>query len=472
MSATVAAAPVAAAEGVRLAQRPNWVLATLLVTIWFAVLAFGGTERASFALVEIALAITAVVLLCRHDGSRFAIPIPVAAFLAVLVGAPLLELCPLPAFLVRWHFGKDLTGGGSFAFLSIERFATCVEFLNVLTCVLAFLLCFRLARRPQAIRRMVLGLSGLGLTEAIYGLVQYLSGWQRIFGYVKTYDLEEATGTYINRNHYAGLLEMVLPLTFALAFYELNRIPSTAHPAWSRWRRFAASPNLSSLVLWLAIAAVILAALIFSRSRMGILSACLGLFFIVFLAARPAGTGRSGTALGAVLLAAALALAMWIGTGTVLERFQTVSEEYSHGDSTRPGIWRDTLHLIALHPWLGTGLGTFPTAYTQVQTAFLNKTVNHAHNDYLELASDLGVPVAVLITLGFAFALRRAVSVYRFAPARFDRYVGLGCAGSISSILVHSLADFNLYIPANRLVFAAILGITMSLPLRRQGAAA
>jgi hypothetical protein len=57
------------------------------------------------------------------------------------------------------------------------------------------------------------------LFEAFYGLIQYLTDWQQIFTYVKKFDLEEATGTYINRNHYAGLLEMILPFSLALLFF-------------------------------------------------------------------------------------------------------------------------------------------------------------------------------------------------------------------------------------------------------------
>jgi hypothetical protein len=68
-------------------------------------------------------------------------------------------------------------------------------------------------------------LVALGTFEALYGLVQYLTGWQRIFGYVKKYNLEEATGTYINRNHFAGFLEMVIPFGVALVLYENAKLP-------------------------------------------------------------------------------------------------------------------------------------------------------------------------------------------------------------------------------------------------------
>jgi O-antigen ligase len=119
--------------------------------------------------------------------------------------------------------------------------------------------------------------------------------------------------------------------------------------------------------------------------------------------------------------------------------------------------------LIEGHPLLGSGLGTFPVAFTAVQSTFLGKFVNHAHNDYLEIANDLGIPVAILlfasIVMLFARLARRMVS----ADVRFERAVALGCMGSIAAILLHSLTDFNLYIPANALLFSLVLGLASAM---------
>jgi O-antigen ligase len=127
-------------------------------------------------------------------------------------------------------------------------------------------------------------------------------------------------------------------------------------------------------------------------------------------------------------------------------------------------IWRDDLRLIRQHPWLGTGLGTFPVAFTAVQTTFLGEFVNHAHNDYLELAGDLGVPAALALIAGIFFVFVRAVRTFLFGEGNFERIVALGCAGSITAMLLHAMADFNLYIPGNALVFSIILGLGISTP--------
>jgi O-antigen ligase len=126
-------------------------------------------------------------------------------------------------------------------------------------------------------------------------------------------------------------------------------------------------------------------------------------------------------------------------------------------------LWRDTARLVGAHPLIGSGLGTFPVAFTAVQTTFLGKFVNHAHNDYLELASDLGIPAALLffgsVVLLLTNLAKRAVS----SEAGFEKAVALGCLGSIAAILLHSLTDFNLYIPANALLFSLILGLAAAI---------
>ena len=59
--------------------------------------------------------------------------------------------------------------------------------------------------------------------------------------------------------------------------------------------------------------------------------------------------------------------------------------------------------------------------------------------------------------------LARAVRAFLFGEGDFERVVALGCVGSIVAILLHSFADFNLYIPANALFFSVILGLGIAL---------
>jgi len=152
------------------------------------------------------------------------------------------------------------------------------------------------------------------------------------------------------------------------------------------------------------------------------------------------------------VLVAALSLVSWIGVKQVLSRFgslQTLEVQQNKRASMRHGAWRIFLD----HPVLGTGLGTFETVYPPYETLYDGKVVDHAHNDYLETLAETGIAgglccawfIGLLLVAGLRSLQEPNIS---FASAL--RLAGLtGCCG----VLVHSLVDFNLHIPANATFF-------------------
>jgi O-antigen ligase len=438
---------------------------SLVGGICVAVLAFGGTEPASFALIEILLLATGIFLLVYPAQQKFSFSGGILFAPSALLAWVLLQLFPPPAW--TWWGGlaqrKAWGQGARLAVLTIEPFATRVHFLTLLTCIVGFFLAYIIGQDCRCRRHFAIAIISLGLFEAFYGSVQYLSGWQRIFGYVKKYDVQEATGTYINRNHYAGLLEMALPFALAFGSYEFGNLRQKHPRLFNHLKRLAKRLSLQRFFFWLSIAAVLFGGIVCSKSRTGIISALLSASLMFALTSLSRVERKIGLTLGMTFLLLSLGLAVWIGAGPIVERFEGVAQEYSSGDYTRISIWRDSVRLIRQHPWAGTGLGTFPIAFTAVQTTFLGQFVNHAHNDYLELASDLGIPAALGLVIVVVWILARAVQTFRTSESSLERFLALGCTGSIAAILLHSFTDFNLYIPANALLFASILGFTMSL---------
>ncbi len=421
----------------------------LLAAVFLAVGSFGGTERITWGVVEAVVLLLALFLLLsraielrRENAGRFLAPAALIVFLGV-------------------GYGLAARGG-----LIADRWAAGEEWLRLACFLCAFYVTLAVARTAEARRRFAAALVVLGLGEALYGMVQYLTGWQRIFTYVKKYYLEEATGTYINHNHFAGLLEMVLPLGVALASYHLERAirGGGGQPPRSLAELFGRAPMHKSLLL--AFVSLLLAvAVVFSRSRMGLLSCVVSLLVMAALAATRKGSRALCAAVVLVLLAAGMGFTFWIGMEPIVSRFAILpTQEFSHPqEGGRLAVWRDTSHLLRQHPWLGVGPGGFETAYTQFQTVHLDFTVDHAHNDYLELAAELGLPGAALL---FGMILAVAARTLRGFWAHHDssdRALSLGVFAGIVALLLHSLADFNLYIPANGLVFAVLLGLGASL---------
>ena len=440
----------------------------LIGAVCLAVLAFGGTAPSFFFATQVIVLSLGVLLLLAGQRSRVApihLPVAVPLFLIVLV---LLQILPLPASAAPL-FGRtleDLAGRSHFT-VSIAQYQTVSHLLLLVTYLTAFFLTLVVCQYRSAKKRLVFALLALGMFEALYGLIQYFTGWQQIFTYVKKYYLEDATGTYINRNHFAGLLEMILPFAVAFALLRAEVLLKNTLSGMATISKIVSRNELLSVVLWLFLAANLFAAIVISHSRMGMISALVSLITVMVLAGTSSLSGRTRATVVALFFLGVAGLVVWIGSDPVISRFETFGQEYNLTGQNRVSIWHDTLGLIRRHPFFGTGFGSFSVAYPSVQTAFRNLLVEHAHCDYLEVVSELGFPGGLLVFGSIFWILAQTVRNYRNAQERFDKAASLGCIGSISAILIHSLADFNLYIPANVLVFTVILALAWTNTHRR-----
>jgi len=452
------------------------VEALLMLSVTAAVLSFGGTEPISLAIIEVLLLGTAAAAFFGLRNLAWPGWWRAAGIPAALLSLVALQLVPLPVRATEWlppgnPDWKGIAPGSqaiSFSSLSIAPYETRTYLIILVCCVIVYFFARKLGQERASRRRLMAWLLILGSFEALYGLVQYLSGWQRIFAYVKKYNLEEATGTYINRNHFAGFLEMIIPFSIALVWYEHSRL-SRLSPSARSWKELLVRGNLSRMAVGLFALVVMLAALLSSGSRMGMVATMSSL---VVMAVFSGFQTRAGARLAALIMICVTVLVLWIGAGSALGRFGTIGSEYMSPDESRLSLWKDSARLVAAHPLLGSGLGTFPVAFTAVQSTFLGKFVNHAHNDYLELASDLGIPAALLFFGSVLLLVTRLAKTSAWQAHGFERMMAIGCLGSIAAILLHSLTDFNLYIPANAFLFSLILGLAAAMcaagPARKQ----
>jgi len=330
-----------------------------------------------------------------------------------------------------------------FAPLAITPATTFIYLFRFIGYSAAFLAIRDVTRRWSARRRWlaVIPLAGFAVLEAALGL------WQNSAG-------EEVNGTYVNRNHFAGLLEMALPLAVAYGIAILNRKYSRTAPAMRIAQAFAI----------LACAGAIFAGLLSSLSKMGFVAGLGGLFAIAALAT--AGRLR-GWKLGfaiAGIAALVLFLFLFLPSDELVARFGGVAAQGDAAAEGRWPIWRDSLHLVAAYPVFGSGLGTYAVAFLKYQTSIVDRLFDYAHNDYLQLTAELGAAGFLLLA---ALVLPVGVNAFRAATRSRDpdtRWLALGCAGAFTAIGLHSLLDFNTYIPANALMLAWIGGISAGVP--------
>jgi len=143
----------------------------------------------------------------------------------------------------------------------------------------------------------------------------------------------------------------------------------------------------------------------------------------------------------------------------VIKRFEAVTPSSVENPYARTTIWKQASGILKDYPVVGTGLGTFPIAFRRYQTSLLDLLVDHAHNDYLEVAAETGIVGAVLLFIPILALLLKMIVAYAGARNPYRRSVLLACVGSAAALLVHSAMDFNFHVPANALLFAVVLGL-------------
>jgi O-antigen ligase len=253
-------------------------------------------------------------------------------------------------------------------------------------------------------------------------------------------------GSYVNHNHYAGLMEMLVPIPLVMSL--------TRH--LHRKERIACG-----------IAAAVMAGTIFlSGSRGGMLSIFVEFAVLGVLLFRQKKGVRVALALGAFGIVL-VSLLSWLGGKELTTRVASISTETRTEISggMRLSIDRDALHMFRQHPVLGWGLGTFPTVYPQFRSFYTNFFVNAAHDDYMQFLTETGL-------LGFATILWFLVVLYRSALRKIGDWtsditsaVTLSCILGATGILVHSAVDFNLQVPANAALFYVLCTVAAAPPL-------
>jgi O-antigen ligase len=242
-------------------------------------------------------------------------------------------------------------------------------------------------------------------------------------------------GSYVNHDHYAGLMEMLVPIPLVLTMGHILKG--------------------GERVLVGFCAVLMIATIFLSGSRGGMIAFILEIIVLSALTlARKKNPRVAVSSLALCLLV--FALLLFLGRGHVLGRLGDL------GPGIRFYISRDCLRMFAHRPVLGWGLGTFPTVYPRYRSFYTDLFINEAHNDYAQLLVETGV-------LGFALMVWFLIRLYRHGwptsrrwEFKWDGAVSLAALLGCTGLLFHSFVDFNLQIPANAAVFYALCGLAAS----------
>ncbi len=390
----------------------KWLRVGICALVVFAVAAHGGVEDWARAVME-----TGAGLLLLAWAARMYVTREEQIVLAPLF--PPLALFSLIVF-AQWFFRR-----------TVSSYSTRMELLLLLSDVILLFLAVQAFRTLQDWRGFVWFGMLFGFLISIFGILQHLTFNGKLYWIREMHFGGMPFGPYANRNHFAGFVELILPL--ALVPLVLGRV---RHERWPVVGVFAVVP---------------IGALFLSASRGGIVSFGVELGLLALLMVFRRTMGKQLLA-GAAVLLVALLLVSWLGVNQLLQRFSSFqSLETTVGK--RASMRRDTWKIFLQHPLTGTGLGTLQIVYPPYESLYDGKIVNHTHNDYLEALAETGVFGGLCCAWFLGALFWESIKRFRQLNSSFPAALQLSGLVACSGFLVHSLVDFNLHIPSNALVF-------------------
>jgi O-antigen ligase len=339
-----------------------------------------------------------------------------------IVFSPLLP--PLASFTL-------IVCGQWFFRVTTSPYSTRMELLLLLSDLIVLFVAVQAFRTLEDWRGFVWFGMFFGFLVSLFAILQYFTSNGKLYWFREINSGVPPFGPYVNRNHFAGFVELILPL--ALVPLVLGRVRRERRPVVGL---FAVLP---------------IGALFLSASRGGIVSFAveLGALLLVMILRRT--MGKQLLAGVSVLLIAAL-LVSWLGVRPILQRLSSVQIlEVTAGK--RASMRKDTWRIFLDHPFVGTGLGTLQIVYPPYETLYDGKIVNHTHNDYLEALAETGILGGLCCAWFLAVLFSESLKRLRQLNNSFIGTLQLSGLVASTGFLVHSFVDFNLHIPANALLF-------------------
>jgi O-antigen ligase len=376
------------------------------------------------------------------------VPLPVELVQTI---SPTRARLPAPDPASAWHT------------LSVDPYASAAFLLKSCAYVAAFCLTLALVRRHDRLKAIASVIVAAGLIQALLASFMHLAQLNQEVFFTAFSHVDNAHGTFVNRNHLAGYLEMCLALGIGLMIASLK---GGSAQSWKQRLRDLAGWLLSTRMLLRISLVIMVVALVMTRSRMGNAA-----FFGSMLVTGVIGlaTSRHATRSTVILLVSLIVIDVfivgtWFGVENVIKRYErtTIARELqptggSVEERLEPGLY--ATQMLKDYPWTGSGGGTFYAAFPKYRPEVISAYFDYAHNDYVQFATDTGLIglglLGSIVLSTFAIALRTLYE--RRDP--LCRGIAFGATMGIIAIMSHSWVDFNLQIPANALTFVVLLAL-------------
>jgi O-antigen ligase len=393
-----------------------------------------------------------------------------------LLAAVAMQLVPIGTETLRWLSpGADAAaraldvayslGVRDSHSLSIEPGLTLRALLFLALCIVWVPVCEAVLRRQgSSSRALARNLAVLGTVIAIIGLAQKATfNGKLLWFWTPQFHASNGFGPFVNRNHFAGWMLLVLAITVGLLFGRLHRVAPARGLPWRERILWLGSPAATPLLLMGAAALVMACALVWTMSRSGIAAAAVAMGILLVAGMRRAPAGLQRWAIAGFLLCTVSGVAAWRGTDTLVGWYgRTATLEW------RLQLWRDTIPALGQFWVTGSGLNTYRTLMLTQPRKDLTSHPNAAHNDYLQLAVEGGVLVTVPALLVLIGTSRRIVRALRAPQDDAAWWIRMGAVAGIAGMAVQEISEFSLQIPGVALLFATALAIAVHDPAPAQ----
>ncbi len=462
----------------------------IIVLLIYTPLALGGVTQGSITLLEIISGVLLIVWLAkvisqrkeilplilsskngykrRSQQNKYHLPRIKTLFLGMIClffVFILLQLVPLPRFLVKilspatyhlytegaFHTGSTLP---SLLPLSVCPQATETELYKVLAYAIVFFLVIMTFRTSKQIDRLIYVIITVGLLESLYGLIQFVSGSHLIYFYT-TKD-PWVHGTFWNRNHFAGHMELVILLAFGVLFTRFEKqSPSRLVLSIDSIRE-----KYPKAFLLLLGALIMICAHVLSGSRGGMISLSLGVIFFTLLA-YTRRLLRKWVVILLIFLPVAFGITVAANPDLISRRLSTLKQlDTDLSFRARWELWKTAGHIFQDFPIVGSGFGTFSHLARRYQTFRSETFFRYPENDYLQLLAETGIlGMALVVVMGLIF-LYQTLTAWKRRRSRWAVAIVAGGLGAMVSLLMHSWTDFNLHIPSNALLFTVVAALS------------
>ena len=394
--------------------------------------------------------------------------------LVAWLGYLLIYLLPLPIDLIAMIspqtaslHRETLAFDSGWRTLALDPHAAVASWLRSLAYVSAFVVTLLVVNSRERARQLLFVLVMFALVMSVYAILMHLNAARITWFSSPMFHGAQASGTYFNRNHFAGFLEMTLAMGIGLLIADLRDRSATT------WRQF-----LRNFLEWIfspkmrlrLVLCVLVIALVSTRSRMGNTA-----FFASLLAAGIIGIifSRYATRGTVVLLVSLIAIDIfivgsWFGVEQLAQRIEATS--ILRQEVSLPGVQESveqrldatssTMPMIKDFPLVGVGPGAWYLVFPNYRNEeVMSGFFEYAHNDYAQMAAEFGLIGFVFLGVIVLWSFLVAVRAHAIRRDPLMRGLSFAAIMGIIAIMIHSSVDFNLQIAANATYFMVILAL-------------